>query len=320
MKVLFLVQKEQRAILDRLYEGIAADCECDIRWLTGDEQADLRGYFHRHVQIDQYDRILFFLRFKKEIRQARFIRTIPNLVILEHDAYQNYIPCKYTGKFSEYYRQLPWARVITSGAVVTRRLRDEGFDAVFVPKGYDQALLRNENRERDIELAFVGSLRSVAYSGRKQMLESIAAVENLLITRTKSGEEYSQTLSRIRFFVSADVGMGEYMIKNFEAMACGCVLFAYDQGEEENQALGFVDMHNIVLYRDLEQLREKLAQLRADLALAERISRNGQQLAEQRYTFHALGQAITEAMRAPLRPAAKPGLLTRVLLALGLSR
>ncbi|MBA6063328.1 MULTISPECIES: glycosyltransferase [Pseudomonas] len=320
MKVLFLVQKEQRAILDRLYEGIAADCECDIRWLTDAEQADLRGYFRQHVQVEQYDRILFFLRFKKEMRQVRFIRTIPNLVILEHDAYQNYIPCKYTGKFSEYYCQLPWARIITSGAVVTRRLRDEGFDAIFVPKGYDQALLRNENHERDIELAFVGSLRSVAYSGRKQMLESIAAVENLLITRTKSGEEYSRTLSRIRFFVSADVGMGEYMIKNFEAMACGCVLFAYDQGEEENQALGFVDMHNIVLYRDLEQLREKLAQLRDDLALAERISRNGQQLVEQRYTFHALGQAITEAMRAPLRPAAKPGLLERVLLAIGLSR
>ncbi|QXH47176.1 glycosyltransferase [Pseudomonas xanthosomatis] len=320
MKVLFLVQKEQRAILDRLYDGIAADCECDIRWLSDAEQDDLRGYFRQHVQAEQYDRILFFLRFKKEIRQVRFIRTIPNLVILEHDAYQNYIPCKYTGEFSAYYRRLPWARIITSGAVVTRRLRDEGFDAVFVPKGYDQALLRYESRERDIELAFVGSLRSLAYSGRKAMLESIAAVENLLITRTKSGDEYSQTLSRIRYFVSADVGMGEYMIKNFEAMACGCVLFAFDQGEEENQALGFVDMHNIVLYRDVAQLREKLALLRADPALAERISLNGRQLAEQRYTFHALGQAIVEAMRAPLRKAQAPGLLDRLLLAVGLTR
>jgi hypothetical protein len=35
---------------------------------------------------------VFFLRFKQEIRQVAFIRTIPNLVILEHDAYQNYIP------------------------------------------------------------------------------------------------------------------------------------------------------------------------------------------------------------------------------------
>ncbi|WP_095155908.1 glycosyltransferase [Pseudomonas sp. Irchel 3E13] len=307
MKVLFLVQKDQRAILDRLYDGIAAECECDTRWLTDAEQDNLRKYFREHVKVEDYDRILFFLRFKKEIRQVNFIRTLPNLVILEHDAYQNYIPCKYTGKFSEYYRNLPWARVITSGAVVTRRLCDEGFDAVFIPKGYDQALLSNEQRERDIELAFVGSLRSVAYSGRKAMLESIAAVENLLITRTKSGEEYRETLSRIRFFVSADVGMGEYMIKNFEAMACGCVLFAFDQGEEENRALGFVDLHNIVLYRDLDEFREKLRYMREQPELALTISRNGQLLAEQRFTFHALGKAIVDAMRPPLRPHVAPG-------------
>lgn len=317
MKVLFLVQKEQRAILDRLYEGVGAACDCDIRWLTDAEQDNLRAYFKQHVNVEQYDRVVFFLRFKKEIRQVGFIRTVPNLVILEHDAYQNYIPCKYTGKFSKHYQQIPWARVITSGAVVSRRLRDEGFDAVFVPKGYDQALLRNEGRERDIELAFVGSLRSVAYSGRKAMLDSLASVENLVVTRTKSGEEYSQTLSRIRFFVSADVGMGEYMIKNFEAMACGCVLFAYDQGDEENQALGFVDMHNIVLYRDLAELRAKLKQLREQPELADEISRRGQQLAETRYTFHALGKTIVETMRAPLRAHAQPGWWARLRNAVG---
>ncbi|MCS9524517.1 glycosyltransferase family 1 protein, partial [Pseudomonas aeruginosa] len=118
MKVLFLVQKEQRAILDRLYDGIAAHCECDTRWLSSEEQADLRGYFRKHVDVSRYDRILFFLRFKKEMRQVRFIRSVPNLVILEHDAYQNYIPCKYTGKFSAHYRRLPWARVISSGHTV----------------------------------------------------------------------------------------------------------------------------------------------------------------------------------------------------------
>ena len=101
MKVLFLVQKDQRAILDRLYEGVAAHCECDLRWLSSDEQRNLRRYFRREVDVTQYDRIVFFLRFKQEIRQVGFIRTIPNLVILEHDAYQNYIPCKYTGKYHD---------------------------------------------------------------------------------------------------------------------------------------------------------------------------------------------------------------------------
>jgi spore maturation protein CgeB len=302
MKVLFLVQKEQRAILDRLYDGIAAHCQCDLRWLNSAEQRNLKQYFKQHVDVSQYDRILFFLRFKQEIRQVAFIRSVPNLVILEHDAYQNYIPCKYTGKFSAHYRQLPWVRVISSGFMVSERLRAEGFDACFVPKGYDQALLTPQTRERDIELAFVGSTKSVAYSGRKQMLDAIGQVEPLLVTRTNSGQEYGDTLNRIRFFVSADVGMGEYMIKNFEAMACGCVLFTFDQGEAENRALGFADMRTVVLYDSVETLQAKLAQLRREPALAERIAAAGQALVLGEYGFDRIGERIVQAMQPALRP------------------
>ncbi|QTD33945.1 glycosyltransferase [Pseudomonas fluorescens] len=318
MKVLFLVQKDQRAILDRLYEGVAAHCECDLRWLSSDEQRNLRRYFRREVDVTQYDRIVFFLRFKQEIRQVGFIRTIPNLVILEHDAYQNYIPCKYTGKFSAHYRRLPWARVISSGFVVTERLRQEGFDAVFVPKGYDQSQLEDQGRERDIELAFVGSTNSVAYSGRKALLDELGRVEPLVVTRTKSGEEYRDTLNRIRFFVSADVGMGEFMIKNFEAMACGCVLLAFDQGAEESKALGLKDMHNVVFYKDIAQLQEKLALLRSDPELAPRIARNGRELAVSQFSFGRIGQRIVEELKPELRARAPLSLLEKVRLKLGI--
>jgi len=317
MKVLFLVQKDQRAILDRLYDGVAAHCECDLRWLSSEEQRNLRSYFRREVDVSRYDRIVFFLRFKQEIRQVGFIRTIPKLVILEHDAYQNYIPCKYTGKFSAHYRRLPWARVISSGFVVTERLRAEGFDAVFVPKGYDQTQLEDQGRERDIELAFVGSTNSVAYSGRKALLDELGRVEPLVVTRTKSGEEYRDTLNRIRFFVSADVGMGEFMIKNFEAMACGCVLLAYDQGAAECQALGLQDMHNVVLYQDIAQLQEKLARLRSDPPLAQRIAHNGRELAVNQFSFARIGQRIVEALEPALRARAPLSLLERIRLNLG---
>lgn len=318
MKVLFLVQKDQRAILDRLYEGVAAHCECDLRWLSSDEQRNLRRYFRREVDVAQHDRIVFFLRFKQEIRQVGFIRTIPNLVILEHDAYQNYIPCKYTGKFSAHYRKLPWARVISSGFVVTERLRSEGFDAVFVPKGYDQTQLEDQGRERDIELAFVGSTNSVAYSGRKALLDELAGVEPLVVTRTKSGEEYRDTLNRIRYFVSADVGMGEFMIKNFEAMACGCVLLAYDQGEAESQALGLLDMQNVVFYQNIAQLQQKLALLRSDPELAQRIARNGRELAVSQFSFARIGQRIVEELEPALRVRAPLSLLEKVRLKLGI--
>ncbi|MNZ35942.1 hypothetical protein D3C78_533490 [compost metagenome] len=317
MKVLLLVQKEQRVILDRLYDGIAAHCECEVRWLDRDDQANLRDYFRRTVEADRYERIVFFLRFKQEVRQVAFIRSLPNLVILEHDAYQNYIPCKYTGKFSAHYRRLPWARVLSSGFIVSERLRQEGFDAVFVPKGYDQTLLRDLEQDRDIELAFVGSTKSGAYSERKALLDELGRLESLVVTRTKSGEEYRETLNRIRFFVSADVGMGEYMIKNFEAMACGCVLLAYDQGDEENKALGFVDMENLVLYRSVDELRGKLARLRAEPELAARIATEGRILAEREYSFARIGQRIAEALQAPLRPHPPLSWLGRLRLALG---
>ncbi len=318
MSFLFLVQKEQRVILDRLYDGVADNSECDIRWLSNLEQSDLKKYFKQHVELKKYSRVIIFLRFKKELRQVNFIRTIPNLVILEHDAYQNYISCKYTGKFSSYYKKLPWARVLSSGAVVTRRLQEEGVDAVFVPKGYDQELLKNLEQPRDIELGFIGSTKSVAYSQRREFLEKLSEKENLLATRTKSGDEYLQTLNRIRFFVGADIGMGEYMIKNFEAMACGCVLFAYDQGQEENEALGFIDMHNIVLYKTIEDFRSKLSLLRDDNDLAEKIAANGQALVESKYSFAEIGKQIVDSLKAPLREHQIPSVWQKTLRFFGL--
>lgn len=317
MKILFLVQKEQRIILDRFYDAIGAHCDMDIRWLTSAEQDNLKRYFKQHVDTANYDRIMLFLRFKKEIRQVAFIKTIPNLVFLEHDAYQNYIDCKYKNKFSKHYKRLPWARILTSGAVVTNRLKAEGYDAVFVPKGYDQQLLYNMNLQRDIELGFVGSIKSATYSQRKEFLEQLAEQEDMLITRTKSGEEYLQTLNRIQFFVSADIGMGEYMIKNFEAMACGCVLFAYDQGQEENQAIGFKDMHNVVLYKDITSLKNKLAVLRKDTELATAIAKNGQKLAEESYTFAQQGKAVVDALYEPLRNRVNLSFYQRICIKLG---
>lgn len=317
MKILFLVQKEQRIILDRFYDAIGAHCDMDIRWLASAEQDNLKRYFKQHVDTANYDRIMLFLRFKKEIRQVAFIKTIPNLVFLEHDAYQNYIDCKYKNKFSKHYKRLPWARILTSGAVVTNRLKAEGYDAVFVPKGYDQQLLYDMNLQRDIELGFVGSIRSATYSQRKEFLEQLAEQEGMLITRTKSGDEYLQTLNRIQFFVSADIGMGEYMIKNFEAMACGCVLFAYDQGQEENEAIGFKDMHNVVLYKDITSLKNKLAVLRKDTELATAIAKNGQKLAEGNYTFAQQGKAVVDALYEPLRNRVNLSFYQRICIKLG---
>jgi len=305
-----LVIDEQRAQLECLYEGIAKHCDLDLRHLSSKEQKKLSKYFKNNVEIEKYDRIIFFIRFKWTLRQAAFLRTIPNLVILEHDACQNYCTdSKYQHKFSRYFKALPWARILVSGQTLAEKFQHEGCDAIFVPKGYDQNMLYNMQQKRTTELGFIGTISHSAYEKRRTLLGKAKDSFGLIITKTDSGEDYLKALNEIKLFLSADIGFDENMIKNFEAMACGCALIAYNQGNTENLALGFEDMKNVVLYDSIGMLEEKLLILRNDTHLAERIAKEGQALAERNFRFNDIGRKIIDAITPALRDKNKASIM-----------
>ncbi|MBD9442333.1 glycosyltransferase [Pseudomonas sp. PDM04] len=311
MKVMLLVMDEQRVILDRLYEVVQQNCdECVIYRLSKKQQLKL-GPFLASVNYQSFDRVVIFSRVKRLVPQLRVLKCIPGLVFLEHDAYQNYMPdSKYQRVYSRLYSRLPSSRALVSGAVVARRMQAENIDAVFVSKGYDEQMLHNTGHVRDIPAGFLGSLKSTEYTQRKALLESLARRTGMLVTRTKSGAEYLEMLNRIRVFVSADLGMNEFMIKNFEAMACGCVLLAWSQGEED-ELLGFQDMHNTVFYRSEEEAVEKLKLLQNDPELTARIASNGQAFAESRYSFARVGRTLAAEIQREMRPWQPPSAFTR---------
>lgn len=311
VKVMLMVMDEQRVILDRLYKVIQDNCsECEIHRLSKEQQLQLGRYLDA-ADYRRFDRIVIFSRLKRLIPQYSVLRCIPNLIFLEHDAYQNYMSdSKYCGWYSSFYRRLPGLRVLVSGALVAQKLHKEGLDVRFISKGYDEEMLHNTGGVRDIPIGFLGSLKSTEYSQRKAMLETLAERTGMLVTRTSSGKEYQETLNRIGIFVSADIGMGEYMIKNFEAMACGCVLLAWSQGEED-RLLGFEDMRNVVFYRSADEAVEKIRLLQADPELAARIAHAGQTFVEERYTFARVGRDLAHAIQAQMEPWEVPGLAVR---------
>lgn len=312
MKVMLLVMDEQRVILDRLYEIVQRHCdECIVYRLSKQQQMNL-GPFLASVEYQNFDRVVIFSRVKRLTRQLRVLKCIRGLVFLEHDAYQNYMPAsKYRHVYSRLYSRLPSCRALVSGAVLARQMQAENIDAVFVSKGYDEQMLRNTGIERDIPIGFLGSLKSTEYAQRKALLESLSKRTGMLVTRTKSGAEYLETLNRIKIFVSADIGMNEFMIKNFEAMACGCVLLAWSQGEED-ELLGFEDMHNTVFYRGEDEAVEKIKLLQSDPLLAQRIARNGQEFAQSRYSFARVGQTLATEIQREMREWTPPSAFTRL--------
>ena len=275
MKVLMLVQADHGSTaFGAMYEEFSKYFDTfDIRWLSGEQQANLKSYFENSVNTHNYDRIVLFVRFKKATKQISFIRTIPNLAILEYDACQNYMAdSKYQGVFSKYYHALPWVRIINTGHCVAQKLEKEGFDTAFMPKCFDDSSVYDLNTPRDIELGFIGNIKSKTYRQRREFLENMSSSHGLVIAKTNPGNEYNEMLNRIRFFISADMGIGEYMQKNFEAMAAGCASSSHGiKVEEENKALGLIDMENIVLYNSEKQLLDKLAVLKTDKELQSRI-------------------------------------------------
>jgi hypothetical protein len=302
MRVLWLIQSYEVHAFDLLAEDLRNYMEVDLVPLTANEQRNMADVLD-NLPLGSYDRVMTTLRTKKEMRQWRVMRKVPNLVVFEYDACQNYLPAgKYKGRFSRHYRRLGGPRVIVSGATVAKKLSAEGFDACFLPKGYDSRCIYPRSGLRDIFLGFLGSLDAEVYSGRKEFIERQVKMHGLQILRTAPGEEYARTLSRITIFVSADIGLGEYMAKNFEAMAAGCLLMTFDQGEVENSAVGLQDMVNVVLFQDEKTFNQKLTMLIENKLLVERIAAAGMALAREEFAYDRLGERLANCLKRELLP------------------
>ncbi len=301
MKVLALVADQRLPNNDAFYKVLGDLCHLDIRHLDKTEQSQLSRFF-KDINVAQYDRIIFDLHFKRIYKQSRYIRTIPNLIILEEDACQNYIPnSKWHNKFLKFYRSLASFRLVCTGVNLTEKLKREGLDVCFLPKGFDHTLMKLTYCKRDIELGFIGRTKSATYAQREQFLTTLQKTMGLTIIRTEPGKEYVETLNRIRYFVSADIGLTEYMTKNFEAMACGCVLIAFRQGAEEKQQ-GLIDMENIVLYRDINELQNKIRLLQQDQKLSDKIAENGYRLATQNHSYNVLAKRFFTLIEPEIKP------------------
>ncbi|MVV48432.1 glycosyltransferase family 1 protein [Pseudomonas sp. PB120] len=300
MKLLIVSRQQRARSFDTLFAGLCAQfSDVEIHKLEKAEVHNIKSYLAR-VDLTQYDRVLFDIPLRRIGPACKALRSIQGLIFYEEDACQELVAeSKYTEQFSKDFALLSNARIVVTSYFIRDYLIAKGIDAYCIPKAFDDSTLKNLDTPRDIALAFIGRTKSQVYNERRSLLESMAKRFAMQTLRTETPQEYLNLLNRIAVFISADIGFNEYMAKNFEAMACGCLLLAKRQPSED-QALGLIDMHNVVHYDTLEEAADKYQQLQNDPALLEQIARNGLDLVNSR---HALSLRVPDFVAVIKLPA-----------------
>jgi hypothetical protein len=305
MKVLLIIKGKTPVPQTTMWDALTRLCDVE-RVEFGDDEMSRYAQALTQFDFSRYNRVLLDQNIQRIGRQYPALRPVPNLVFLEQDACQHFIrESAWYGRYAPVFRDIGCVRVLVSNRTCEMAFRAAGVDCAYLPKAFDENAISNLRRPRDVEFGYIGRVNHAVYAERRRLLEAVEKPLNLQRLRSEFGDRaaYNNLLNRIRFFVSADIGMNEYMFKNFEAMAAGCVLMAKRQPEIEQQALGFADMENVVLYDDATGLIEKAQQLRNDTALADRIAAAGQALVESRHTMSRRATELFQLLQAPIQPA-----------------
>lgn len=297
MKVLLITRERMTLSVNTVIDRLGELCDLTVIRFSGEQVKKIRKSL-KEIDHSGYDCVVLNLPFRRWHNKPRLIKRFSKLAVYEFDTNRNFLKGdKFQNKYAKFCKKLNHIKLICSGFYNTSRFNQLGVDASFVSKGYNNKLLTNLNVTRDIELGFIGRIDDDLYIERKALLKEIQSEFDLKLLRTETETEYLNTLNKIKIFVSADIGYNEYMAKNFEAMGCGCMLLCKEQGHGEEEALGLVDMHNVALYSDAEDAKEKIRTLLQDSALVETIAKNGQKLAETTLSFEKKAEEIFQVLK-----------------------
>lgn len=309
MRVMLLYKAKENVPLQVMWNALGKNCHID-KVPIGHYEFKNFNTFLRSLSFCDYDRILVDQTIGRLGSRYRSLRMIPNLVLRDQDACQNFIPSSPLHmRLATVYKDIANVRVIVPNKTCEQYFQGLGIDCKYLPKAVDPNRIYTTGCVRDIKYGFIGRIKHDAYRERRKFLETLSRRVKLSVLRTSVGddEEYNSVLNRIRFFISADIGFNEYMYKNFEAMCAGCVLVAKRQPNIEQKALGFIDMENIVLYDDVGECIDKLTILDKDNDLADRIAVNGRSLVINYHTLEQRGNTLFDLLVPSIHPAKMPG-------------
>ena len=224
-------------------------------------------------------------------------------IIVEHDAYLNFMPdSPYYKGYTRFYRSCNFDLLLSSGKETTNRLREEGMPVLWVPKGCDPKFCEIEN-EFNGRIGYFGlpvleqevGKRVHFYSSRHEIVDLLQGKFPLISSPVS---EFSKVVPTFAAGVQNDASMGEPMAKHFEASAMGCAVIRDHQPELED--LGYKDEESMLMYRSNADLLGILDFYVNHPELLQQIQHKGAEVAKN-HTWAHRGRQVFEIVKPWLR-------------------
>ncbi|MBS9778214.1 MAG: hypothetical protein KGV50_05560 [Gammaproteobacteria bacterium] len=309
MKILLLVNEANEKAHADFFSGLHREIgSVDLRRLSPIEQTKLKLYFSKNIDVTRYDRIVFSIDFDNLRKNVKFIQSLSRLVFLDFDNHFEALRDEGKDKYFDFYKRVPWARIILTSNMVAKKYNQAGLNSIFIARGFSLNGAVSSLPQRKITKEL--------HQKREDFLSCIA-LKNMPLTVTNDyafaevfgcvekekalfvGEE----LREYKLFIFPDIGFGEYDDKVFKAMSQGDIVFAFDQGRDENSALGFDNMQNIILFSSFEELEKKIASITSFPKQMLRIAKEGESLVKSKYQYYDLGVATAKEIAKKIRKA-----------------
>lgn len=302
MRVLWLACESNKDAFYGFTERLGQLCSLTTRWLsTAGAKHVVKAVGAKEIK--QFDRVVIHLPFELLVKQSAYIRCIPNLVLLQTDLSMAVVEnASNLDKFSRLLKIMPWVRVLTNAGEGQAFLASLGVDQARVPLGFNAAWYRDSDEAAIYSAGIFADLDNPDIKARRHMLFDIKTQNRLQFHDEVQGKILAQQLKQMDIVICNDMGCGQYRHLNFKTQACGVALMTWDRGDQENQAVGFVDMVNVMLYKDAKSAQAKLNFLKRHPEQLASIKEAGKTMAIECHSNRALADKLVDFLRKPLKP------------------
>lgn len=177
----------------------------------------------------------------------------------------------------------------------SNRLDELGLKTNWLPLSVDGNRFRNLHIPKIYDYCLLGNLNPTVYPLRVKMLRYLLDKKANVALTPAYGDEYVKTINQSKMFLTCSGVCKFPVMKYYEAMACGAMLFADDPLDAEE--LGLKDGENYASVADIVDLAEESDWYTTHVEEAEEVARRGEELVRQRHTNEVRAKELYEMLK-----------------------